>query len=382
MKKPILTTPVLVFTTITATFLTLGTATAGCSQEQSGEQDTQLVDSEPVEAAEQELQERRPPADPDLKFADLGSCRVESGETIRDCRIAYRTFGTLNASKDNAVLWPTWFTGRTSDLVALGVPTKFVDTSRYYLILVDALGDGVSISPSNSRSQGRLRFPKFNVRDMVETEHRMLTEKLGIQHLRAVAGISMGGMQAMQWSVSYPTFMDKIVSAVGTPQLTSQDLLLWHSMVSSLDENVLYRRGNYHGHPQIKTTADILQLVLFTPEYRVANTSREQFDDFLAAGEQTTFDWNDEHRQLEAMIGHDVGAPYGSLEAAAARVQAKSLYMNSAKDLVVNPLPAQQFAPLVNATIEVTDSNCGHLAVQVCDTDASAARIRSYISEN
>jgi len=322
-----------------------------------------------------------PPVDPGLSFADLGSCATESGETIHDCTIGYRTFGQLNAAKDNVVLWPTWFTGRTSDLVTLGVPTKFVDTSRYYLVLVDAIGDGVSISPSNSRRQPHLRFPKFGLRDMVESQYRLLTEKLGVEHIRAVAGISMGGMQAMQWSVSHPDFMDKIVSAVGTPQLTSQDLLLWTAMVHSLDENILYRHGEYVGHPTIKTTADLLQLVLFTPSYRAENTSREQFADFLAAGEQTTFDWNDEHRQLEAMIAHDVAAPYGSLEAAAARVHVPSLYMNSGRDQVVNPLPAERFGALVHATVEINDSDCGHLDVQVCHTDQAAARIRSYISE-
>ncbi|CAN5688561.1 hypothetical protein BH11MYX4_BH11MYX4_49480 [soil metagenome] len=83
-----------------------------------------------------------PPADPAQKFADLGTCALESGEKIEACRIGYRTFGTLDAAKSNAVLFPTWFSGTTKSLVDI-VPDKLVDTKRFYLILVDALGDGV-----------------------------------------------------------------------------------------------------------------------------------------------------------------------------------------------------------------------------------------------
>lgn len=358
--------------------LALGAASGGaCAADPTTTQSETGTTSEELAVDERRPQ---PPADPELKYADLGSCELENGDRIRDCKIAYRTYGKLDATRSNVVLWPTWFTGRTADLVSLGVPTKFVDTSKYYLVLVDALGDGVSSSPSNSRRQPHLRFPKFGIRDMVESQYRLLTEKLGIQHVRAVAGISMGGMQAMQWSVSHPDFMDRIVSAVGTPQLTSQDLMLWTTMVNSLDENILYRGGEYRGHPQIKTTADILNHVLFTPEYRVENTSREQFPEFLAAAETSTFDWNDEHRQLEAMIAHDVAAPYGSLEAAAARVRAKSLYLNASRDQVVNPQPAEKFGALVGATVDITDSNCGHLDVQVCNTDAAAAKFRAFIA--
>lgn len=356
-------------------------ALSACAQD-DGVPSSDITPADLVDENEQALLGPPTSSDPAQKFANLGTCELESGESIRNCYLGYRTYGTLNAARDNAVLWPTWFTGQTKDLVGL-VPDRFVDTSKFYLILVDALGDGVTTSPSNGfPTQRRLRFPKFNVRDMVHSQHRLLTENLGIDHLHAVAGISMGGMQAIEWSVTYPDFADKIVSMVGSPQLTSQDLLLWHTSLNALDSDIKYLGGYYVGRPKLKTVVDVLQLALFTAEYRSANTTRADFPAWIAGEEAgATFDWNDWHRQLEAMIAHDVAAPYGgSLAAAAARVTAESLYMVAAQDQVVNPKPAQDFGVLAGATVQVTESNCGHLAVQVCETDQAAATVSAFLS--
>ena len=101
------------------------------------------------------------------QFADLGTCTTVRGEVIRDCRIGYRTFGRLNARRDNAVLVPTWHGGRSETMTFILGPDRWVDTTRYFAILMDKPGNGVSISPSNSRSQPGRRFPRLTFADLV-----------------------------------------------------------------------------------------------------------------------------------------------------------------------------------------------------------------------
>jgi homoserine O-acetyltransferase len=199
------------------------------------------------------------------QLCTLGDFTLKSGEKIYDCKIGFRTYGKLDPAKSNIILFPTWFTGKSADLEEM-VPGKLIDTSVYYLILADALGNGVSSSPSNSSKQPRLQFPKFSMRDMVESQYQMLTKNMNIQHLYAIAGISMGGQQSFQWAVSYPDFTDKIIPIVGSPQNTSYDLLLWRGLLQTLERDTAYRNGNYTGHPQISDEAVMWNLVVSTPK--------------------------------------------------------------------------------------------------------------------
>ena len=101
----------------------------------------------------------------ELQFADLGDFKLENGDAIRDCRIGFRTFGTLNNKHSNAILFLTCF-GCTSEQMAAVLP--HLGLEKYYVIIVDALGNGISSSPSNGRLQARMNFPQFTVRDMVQ----------------------------------------------------------------------------------------------------------------------------------------------------------------------------------------------------------------------
>jgi homoserine O-acetyltransferase len=322
----------------------------------------------------------------ELKFADLGDFRLESGQTIRDCRLGYRTFGKLNAEKSNAVLFPTWFTGTTKDLVDLIGPGKLVDPAKHFVIAVDALGDGVTSSPSNSKLQARMKFPIFTIRDMVESQHEFLTRVLHIPHLHAVVGISMGGMQAFQWMVSFPEFMDRAVPIVGTPKLNAYDLLLWQAELHAIKADHAWNGGEYQSPPEagMKTVADIHTLAVATPAYRTRRTDPRDFQKFLETTERDTmqhFDANNWVRQLEAMLSHDVSKTFsGNIERAAAAVKARALIIVGLQDHMVNPQPALMFARLLQARTLELDTDCGHLVFD-CEGKRVYAAVRRFLGE-
>src|SRR5215813_7343659 len=173
----------------------------------------------PVSAQQQEQEGAQ-------QFADLGNFKLQNGSVITDCHVGYRTLGKPNADRSNAILWPTWLGGTSKDLLEFIGPGKVLDSSKYFVVLVDAIGNGVSTSPSNSKAQPKMKFPQFSIRDMVEAEHRLVIDVLHLSHLRAVMGISMGGMQTFSWVLTYPDFMDAAIPMFGSPQSTAFDKLL------------------------------------------------------------------------------------------------------------------------------------------------------------
>jgi len=321
---------------------------------------------------------------PPLRIASIGDLKLESGAVIRNCRIGYRTAGTLNAAKSNAVLFPAWFTGTSEDLVQFMTADGMVDPARYFGIAVDAVGDGVSSSPSNSREQPRMQFPKFTIRDMVNAEYKLVHGVLGIPHLHAVMGISMGGMQTFQWAVAYPDFMDKAVPIVGSPRLTSIDLLLWNAQADAITESAGWNGGNYRHAPPLRAVGEMQAFALTTPAYRSRETTPDQFPRFWKKIDDAPLgrmDANDWLRQLEAMISLDVAKPYGeSLARAAHAVKAKMLVVSAVQDHMVNPGPALEFAREIDAPAVRLESDCGHLSPG-CESKTLYPRVRDFLDQ-
>jgi homoserine O-acetyltransferase len=303
------------------------------------------------------------------QIAGLGEFKLQSGTALHDFHLGYRTLGKLNAGKTNAILWPTWLGGKTEDLLPYIGPGKVVDSGKYFVILVDSIGDGISTSPSNSSSQPRMKFPNFTIRDMVESEHRFLTEVLRIDHLRAVMGISMGGMQTFEWAVTYPDFMDLTIPLVGSPQSTSYDKLLWTAQIDAMKLDPAWNNGNPTGllSRGVALAKEIDSMNLTTPAYRVNQTKAEDFEklqaDFSKDARSDPGAVCDQIRQREAIIAHDIPRELGvPLDQAAKRVQSRMLVIVSPQDHMVNPIPAVEFARALGAPVVNLESACGHIS--------------------
>ena len=292
------------------------------------------------------------------QFANLGDFKLENGRVIRNCRIGYRTFGTLNAGKSNVIVFPTWAGGTTEQLKSNFGPGRLIDTTSYYVVAIDALSNGVSSSPSNSRLQPRMRFPEFTLRDTVATQHELLTRVLNIHRVKAVVGISMGGMQTFQWLVSYPDFMEKAIPIVGSPRLAPYDLMLWQAQIDALVRDRDWKGGNYSANPARALDFAFGELLLTTPaDYNRRKTREQVFADLEKARNDThRFDANDKIRQVQAMMKLDISRN------AAKTVKAKVFVVVAKYDHVVTPGPATDFAHSLGAKFLELDSDCGHLA--------------------
>jgi len=209
-----------------------------------------------------------------------------------------------------------------------------VDTTKYFVILVDAIGNGVSSSPSTSELQPGDAFPRFTMRDLVETQYRLVTRTLGLRRLHAVVGISMGGMQVFEWLVAYPEFMKKAVTIVGSPQ-------------SQPDDNDRWREGLAWWAHDRRTRARVM-MAQFKPRATLMELVLEPLNRI---------------RQAEAIMTHDIARHFGgSMTRAAAAVRAELLIATTRGDREVNPAPAFDFARLSRGALLELDGRCGHQA--------------------
>ena len=294
------------------------------------------------------------------KYAEFSECRLLNGESIAPCRIGYRTYGALNADKTNAVLVPTWHTGTSADHAFLISP-ELIDPNRYFVIVVDALGNGISSSPSNSESLANGRFPEITITDMVNSQHRLLTDVLDIPSLHGLVGMSMGGMQAFEWSVRYPDFSGKTVAVIGSPRLPAFDIASW---TTSNRLMALYRECECEEALEAMEGFGMTRLV---PTKLEQDIGRKDAVSTIAKRGNARFEsisigqtW-DQQRQAEAMISHNVARDYDDeLYQAAERVTSELLIIVGADDRVVTPQPAMDFAALIDSQLVVLDEDCGH----------------------
>jgi len=286
------------------------------------------------------------PQQPPHQLFGEGDLKLESGETIKDFSISYVTHGTLNAKKSNAILMVTAISGNHHRLDFMIGPGKALDTDKYFIVCTDAIANGFSTSPSNSKAQPRMSFPKFAIRDMVESQYRLMKEKLGIDHVVAVVGPSMGGMQVLQWGVSHPDYMDALVAMVPLAKTPAWTVAVLEASRKAIMNDAAWKDGNYDAPPEkgVRLWRDILSLLSArTPDMYAAQFKNGMdvlpWMEAQETAQMNLFDANDWIYQTWAYERHDVGATPGfggDTAKALASIKAKTLILTGTKDLL-NP---------------------------------------------
>jgi len=322
---------------------------------------------------------QEPRAQGELQYAELGQCLLESGEVLENCRVAYRIFGELSSDSSNAVLFPTQFMGTSATVAPYIGADGLVDDAEHFVIAVDAFGNGVSSSPSNSSTQPGDSFPRLTIRDMVASQYRLVTEVLGLSSLRGVMGISMGGMQAFEWAVSHPGFAEKIVAIASSPRLASYDIVLWETVL-----RILSAYQECECQEAVSALMGIAFLTGSSPDYHARLTPRDSLPGIIGRMDSQMFAVPIAQNlavQVRAMIGHNVAAPYDdSLEQAAARVKAKVLVIVTPEDHVVTPAPALEFAEVLGAEAIQLPNDCGHNGLR-CDSEMLSQATQGFLAD-
>ncbi|HEU5219307.1 MAG TPA: alpha/beta fold hydrolase, partial [Gemmatimonadales bacterium] len=194
------------------------------------------------------------PAPPDYAahhFFTMERFTFESGPTLPGMSVVYGTYGRLNAAHDNAILLPSHYLANHHGYDWLIGPGRALDTTKYFLVATELFGNGHSSSPSNTPEPYHgPRFPIATIRDNVDAVHRLLMEDLGITHLRAIIGFSMGAEQAFQWAVSYPDFADRIVATSGTAKCWPHGVVRLEAQIAAIELDSAFHRGDYTTPPK------------------------------------------------------------------------------------------------------------------------------------
>ncbi|WP_406071127.1 homoserine O-acetyltransferase [Micromonospora sp. NBC_01638] len=293
------------------------------------------------------------------RYADIGSVNLESGRVLPGVRMAYQTWGTLNAAADNAVLvlhaltgdshvvgpagpdqpTPGWWDG----LIGPGAP---LDDSRYFVVAANVLGGcRGSTGPSTPAPDGRpwgSRFPRMTVRDQVAAE-AALADLLGIRTFAAVVGGSMGGMRALEWVIMYPERVRRCIAIATTPSFSGDQIAWTAPQLAAIRCDPNFRGGDYYdGAPPLAGMAIARQIAHIT--YRSARELNERFGRAAQEGENPAdggrfavqsyldhhgdklsrrFDPNSYLVLSESMNSHDIGRGRGGMQAALAMIHAE-----------------------------------------------------------
>jgi homoserine O-acetyltransferase len=181
---------------------------------------------------------------------DFGNVTLQSGAVLKKARLAYKTFGTLNAAYSNAIVYPTSFGTHHSDIEWLVGPGKALDPAKYFIVIPNMLGNGLSSSPSDHADvEGRRTFPRITLYDNVTLQQQLLCSRFGVERVALVVGFSMGAQQAFHWGVLFPDLVERIAPICGSAKTSRHNLVFLEGIKATLIHDPAWRDGTFATPP-------------------------------------------------------------------------------------------------------------------------------------
>jgi homoserine O-acetyltransferase len=326
---------------------------------------------------------------------ELGDVRLQHGGVLPQAQITYRTYGALAPDGGNAVLFPTWFTGQHPQVEYLIGPGRALDPARWFIVVANLLGNGMSSSPSNTAPPfDRGRFPHVSLLDNVMVQRRLLREALGVERLALVVGRSMGAQIAFQWASYYADEVASVLPICGSARTSPHNYVFLASVKAALMNDPAWQGGEY-GIPPLAGLRMLRLIydgwVVSQDFYRAGLHLAQGFESTQAyldrpdpAGAAPR-DANDLLAQLWTWQHADISANDkfgGDFPAALRAITARALVMPCRHDLYFPPEDSEiEVSHMPNAELRVIPSVWGHRAGSPGSDPADIAILDQAIHE-
>ena len=303
----------------------------------------------------------------DFEVFDLGDFVLQSQMTLRQGHLAYKTYGTLNARRDNCVLLPSYYGGKHSNYEPLFEQGRVLGSGKYFIIAPNMLGNGLSSSPSNTPPPlDRVRFPRVSLYDNVIAQERLVREKFGIEELALVAGFSMGAQQAYHWGAIFADRVKRLLPWCGSAKTSKHNFVFLEGIKAAITADAEWKEGWYDSPPKkgLRAMARVYAGWFVSQAFYRDELYREMgaasVEDFLVAqeGRRLQGDANDFLTMLDAWQRADISDNpiyRGDFERALRSITARTLVMPCETDMYFPPadnrievdkIPRAEFKPI------------------------------------
>jgi homoserine O-acetyltransferase len=305
----------------------------------------------------------------------LGDFELQSGKVLPDAQLSYATHGSLNAARDNVIVYPTWYTARHQAVEPCIGPGRALDPDRYLIVVPDMFTNGLSTSPSNCAPPcDGMDFPLVTPYDNVIAQHRLLTEHLGVTGVQLAMGFSMSGQQAYHWGALLPDFVKRICCVCGSAKTSVHNRVYLSGFLSIMESGEGWQGGSCPSWPPrlLRAMAGLATTMAWSQDWYRASGFKwmgaATLEEFLKLAEGFFADWVpvDTYHQTLTWMAADISAHpryEGDLERALGAIQAKALIMPCDTDMYFRVADNEaEVAKMPNAELKVIRSIWGHMA--------------------